>query len=65
MKNSEIIVEKNMKQNSRCYGCVYCQTCDKEQEQKCANEHYILFTTEAQAKMCELMCGKVDEDDCN
>ena len=55
-----------MKQNSRCYGCVYCQTCDKEQEQKCANEHYILFTTETQAKMCELMgCYEVEEDDCN
>ena len=55
-----------MKQNSRCYGCVYCQTCDKEQEQKCANEHYILFTTEQQARMCELMgCYEVEENDCN
>ena len=55
-----------MKQNSRCYGCIYCQTCDKEQELKCANEHYILFTTEEQAKMCELMgCYEVEDNDNN
>lgn len=54
-----------MKQNSRCYGCVYCQMCDKEQEQKCANEHYILFTTEQQAKLCDLMCGEAEIENDN
>ena len=43
-----------MKQNSRCYGCVYCQTCDKEQERYCASEHYIMFTTEEQKKFQHL-----------
>ena len=55
-----------MRISTLCYGCVYCQTCDKDQEQKCANEHYILFTTEEQAKICELMgCYEAEEDDCN
>ena len=54
-----------MKISARCYGCVYCQMCDKEQEQKCANEHYILFTTEQQAKMCDLMCGEVEIENDN
>ena len=54
-----------MKINSRCYGCVYCQTCDKEQELLCANEHYIMFTTEEQEKLCSLMCGEIENDDNN
>ena len=54
-----------MKKNSRCYGCVYCQTCDKEQEQKCANEHYILFTTEKQKELCDLICGEIEDNDNN
>ena len=38
----------------------------KNKNKKCANEHYILFTTEQQAKMCELMgCYEVGKDDCN
>lgn len=51
-----------MKQNSRCYGCVYCQTCDKEQERYCASEHYIMFTTEVQKELCDLMCGEIEEN---
>lgn len=55
-----------MKQNSHCYGCVYCQTCDKENEEKCSKQNYILFTTDAQMELCELMgCGEVEEDDCD
>ena len=54
-----------MKISARCYGCVYCQMCDKEQELKCANEHYILFTTKEDEMLCDLMCGKADEDDYN
>ena len=55
-----------MKDNLRCYACIYCQTCDKEQELKCANEHYILFTTEEQKQLCDLMCGEAEvEDDSN
>lgn len=56
---------ENMKQNSRCYGCVYCQMCDKEQEQKCASKEYILFTTEAQKRLCDLICGEIEKNDDN
>ena len=52
-----------IKQNLRCYACIYCSTCDKEQEEKCTNEHYILFTTEEQKTLCDLMCGEVENDD--
>ena len=55
-----------MKRNARCYACVYCQTCDKTQEQKCASQHYIMFTTKEQAELCDLICGEVEvEDDSN
>jgi len=55
-----------MKQNSRCYGCVFCQSCDKKNEEKCASQNYIMFTTEEQTKMCELMgCYEVEKDDDN
>ena len=53
-----------IKQNLRCYACVYCSTCDKEQEEKCANMHYALFATENDIRMCELMgCGDIQEDE--
>ena len=52
-----------MKSSTRCYICAYCQQCDKEQEEKCKEQDYILFTTEEQKKMCDLMCGKVETDE--
>lgn len=53
-----------IKQNLRCYACVYCSTCDKEQEEKCANMNYTLFATENDIRMCELMgCGDIQEDE--
>ena len=52
-----------MKKNANCYGCIYCQTCDKENELKCESRNYILFTTEEDKKLCDLMCGKVEIDD--
>ena len=51
-----------MKMNSRCYGCVYCQTCDKENEEECASQNYIMFTTEEQKELCNLMRGEVEDD---
>lgn len=55
-----------MKNSPRCYACVYCQTCDKENELRCASQHYIMFTTEEQAELCDLMCGEAEaEDDSN
>ena len=54
-----------MKMNSRCYGCVFCQSCDKENEKKCASQHYIMFTTKEQKDLCDLMCGEVEENDDN
>ena len=55
-----------MKNLPRCYACVYCQTCDKENELKCASQHYIMFTTKEQAELCDLMCGEAEvEDDSN
>ena len=52
-----------MKMCSRCYGCVYCQMCDKEQEEKCASQNYIMFTTDAQKELCDLICGEIENDD--
>ncbi len=52
-----------MKMNSICYGCVYCQTCDKENEKRCASQNYIMFTTEEQKELCDLMCGEAEDDD--
>ena len=53
-----------MKQNAKCYICVYCQECDKVQELKCRNMNYALFTTEEQKRMCDLMgCGEVEENE--
>lgn len=51
-----------MKQNVKCYICAYCQQCDKEQELKCKEMNYILFTTEEQQKMCKLMCGGIENE---
>ena len=40
------------------YMCIL-STSNKEQEEKCKKLDYILFTTEEQKKMCDLMgCGK-------
>ena len=52
-----------MKISPRCYACAYCQTCDKEQELKCANENYILFTTEEQKTLCDLICGEIENNE--
>ena len=52
-----------MRLSALCYGCVYCRQCDKEQEQKCRNLDYALFTTDEQKQMCQLMCGGIEEDD--
>ena len=51
-----------MRLNPKCYACAYCQQCDKEQELKCREMNYALFTTKEQQKMCELMCGGVEDD---
>ena len=51
-----------MKNNFRCYACVYCLTCDKENEEKCANMHYALFTTKEDVELCNLMCGEPQEE---
>ena len=51
-----------MKNSPICYACIYCQTCDKEQEQKCASREYILFTTEKQKELCDLLCGEIEND---
>ena len=51
-----------MKRNAKCYGCIYCQTCDKKHEQYCESQHYILFTTDAQKELCDLICGEIEDD---
>lgn len=52
-----------MKQNLRCYACIYCTTCDKKQEEKCENENYILYTTKEEKELCNLMCGEPQKDE--
>lgn len=47
-----------MKENPKCYMCIYCRQCDKEQEKKCKELKYILFATEEDEKLCNLMCGE-------
>ena len=51
-----------MKLSAKCYACIYCKQCDKEQELKCRDMNYALFTTDADKKMCDLMgCGDETE----
>lgn len=52
-----------MKMNPRCYSCIYCQTCTKEQEEKCKEVNYILLTTKEAKELCDLMCGEVQDED--
>lgn len=52
-----------MKKSIKCYLCVWCQQCDTEQEQKCAKLDYILFTTENDKKLCDMICGEPQDED--
>lgn len=52
-----------MKMNPQCYICVHCRQCDKEQEKKCREMKYILFTTEAESQLCDIMCGGIEDDE--
>ena len=55
-----------MKENPQCYICVHCQQCDKIQETKCKELNYILFTTEEESQLCDLMgCYEEVEEDEN
>lgn len=51
-----------MKKNPICYMCGWCRECDKEQEEKCSEQNYILFATKEEKEMCNLM-GCADETD--
>ena len=51
-----------MKKSALCYGCIYCKECDKTQEEKCRERGYMLFTTDADKAMCDLMCGEAEEE---
>lgn len=51
-----------MKPSVNCYICVHCQQCDKIQEEKCKELNYILFTTEEQSQLCDIMCGGIEDD---
>jgi hypothetical protein len=52
-----------MKKSIKCYICIYCQNCSKEQEERCAKMDYALFTTEDDKKLCELICGEPQDED--
>jgi hypothetical protein len=51
-----------MKKCAKCYACVYCQTCDEANEKLCASKDYILFTTEKQKELCDLLCGEIADE---
>lgn len=51
-----------MKKNPMCYGCIYCQKCDKDQEEKCASMDYVLYTTKEDRMYCDMICGKIEKD---
>lgn len=51
-----------MKKCAKCYACVYCQTCDEINEKLCASKDYILFTTEKQKELCDLLCGEIENE---
>lgn len=51
-----------MRLNPKCYACTYFKQCDKEQEMKCRELNYILFTTEEQSQLCDIMCGRVEDE---
>lgn len=53
-----------MKKSIKCYICIYCQNCSKEQEERCSKMDYALFTTEDDIRMCEPMgCGDIQKDE--
>lgn len=51
-----------MKKNFKCYGCVYCKSCDKELEEKCASYDYVLFCTKEERELCDIMCPQIEEE---
>jgi hypothetical protein len=52
-----------MKKSIKCYICIYCQNCSKEQEERCSKMDYALFTTEDDKKLCDLICGEPQDED--
>lgn len=52
-----------MKKNFKCYICAYCKECDEVLEEKCKSLDYVLFCTEEEREMCQLMCQEIEEDE--
>ena len=52
-----------MKKNFKCYSCVYCRECDECLEKKCQEMDYVLYTTEKDKELCDMMCGEVEQKD--
>lgn len=46
-----------MKQNVKCYSCVFCRLCDENIEKRCSEDNYLLYTTQEDKKLCDLLCG--------
>ena len=52
-----------MKKSIKCYICIYCQNCSKEQEERCSKMDYALFATEDDKKLCDLMgCNIINNE---
>lgn len=46
-----------MRENIKCYACVWFKQCDKELEEKCKERDYILYATQKDKELCDIMCG--------
>lgn len=53
-----------MRQNPKCYGCGFFKECEENREimKKCTNNDYVLFCTEQEKELCDIMCGEPEDD---
>ena len=66
MYNIERRIEIEMlKKNAKCYGCYHCHKNSCIGEDKAEQIRYACFATEKDIKMCNLMCGGIDNNENN
>lgn len=53
-----------MMQNAKCYGCAFFKECKKNEEymNRCIEHGYILYCTQADKDLCDMMCGEPEDD---
>lgn len=51
-----------MRENFKCYACCWFKYCDENTMKKCIGEDYVLYSTEEQKDLCDLMCPNEEEE---